>query len=315
MPINNKTVSVAMCTYNGAQYLRPQLDSILNQSYPPSEIIIVDDNSSDDTVELLKEYADKSDLIRVYVNDFNLGFLKNFSLAISKTSCDYVALSDQDDIWDEKHIERLIESIGEKAICVGESRLIDSSGNDIGLTFNDIRGNNYIPKGDISKAYRIIYNYNPYRGADMLINRSWIEGFLPIPPAVEYHDTFLAACASLTSGLVVINDVVSYYRIHTSQVTTNILKVSIIDELKRRRHLICFHNKIHIISSIKKRAVHIPPKAMEFINEFDSIQDLDKRPGNRLKILMIKNSHYKEIYSCTSYKYILLRSLHFLLTP
>ena len=53
-----KKVSVVMCTYNGAKYIREQLDSIINQTYPIFEIIIQDDCSTDDTVDIIREYAE-----------------------------------------------------------------------------------------------------------------------------------------------------------------------------------------------------------------------------------------------------------------
>ena len=313
---NKVNISVALCTYNGAKYLRPQLDSILNQSLPADEIIIIDDNSTDDTFDILKEYSLKYKSIQLFKNEKNLGFLRNFSLAISKTIGNYIALADQDDIWSENHIESLLANIGEKAICVGEAELIDSNGNKMGLTFNQLKGNNCIPEEDIPKAYKIIYNYNPYRGADMLIDREWLNPFLPIPNGVDYHDTFLAACASLTSGINVIHDVVSYYRIHGEQVSKNVLKVTLFDELKRRRHHICFYNKHQIIKTIADKTKSIHPAAQAFIDEFNYIQELDKMGRRkRIQILKILNSHYKHIYSCSSFKYIFPRSLHFLLSP
>ena len=101
-------ISVAMCTYNGARFLSAQLDSILRQSIPVFEIIIVDDRSSDNTLDILKKYAHDYDNIRYYVNEHNLGFVNNFSSAISKTSGDYVALADQDDVWTDDHLEILL---------------------------------------------------------------------------------------------------------------------------------------------------------------------------------------------------------------
>lgn len=307
-------VSVALCTYNGACFLRPQLDSILNQTRPADEIIIVDDNSKDNTVEILREYSNLHQSIQVFVNERNIGFLQNFSLALSKTTGDFVALADQDDIWRENHIEILLSNIAGSAICVGEAEMIDYSGKSIGITFNDLRRNFCIPQGNIPKAYRIIYNYNPYRGADMLINGDWVRTFLPIPKEVEYHDTFLSACAALTSGLTVIRDIVSSYRIHEEQATRGILKLTLFDELKRRKHYICFDNKKHIIRTIEESGASIPLEAESFINEFNTIQELDKK-GKRITVLKMLFRHYKHIYSCSSYKYIFPRMLHFLLAP
>ncbi len=305
-------ISVALCTYNGEKYLPFQLDSILNQSRPADEIIIVDDGSSDDTLLIIKEYASRTSIIKYYVNEQNLGYVQNFSLAISKTTCDYVALADQDDIWTEDHLEILLNHIGNKAVCVGDSIMIDAFGKETGERFSALKQNYYIPENDVLKAYRIIYNYNPYQGASMLIDRRWVDSFLPIPATAGYHDTYLAACSCLTKGLAVIPDIITRYRMHEGQVTS-LWKVTIFNEIKHRRHFICFPSKPIIISSLLKNSPILSPEASKFVNEFNLIQELD-RQRMRLKILKIKNSHYKEIYSCFSYKYIVLRSLHFLLS-
>ncbi len=93
----NHSISIALCTYNGAAYIAEQLDSILGQTLPPDEIVIVDDGSTDDTPGIVREYAEKYGNIHFFENEDRLGFVRNFSRAISLTKGDYVALSDQDD--------------------------------------------------------------------------------------------------------------------------------------------------------------------------------------------------------------------------
>ena len=75
------SVAVVMCTYNGEKFLREQLDSILDQTYPISEIIIQDDRSTDGTVALLRQYEERHPNIHVFVNEQNLGFNLNFKTA------------------------------------------------------------------------------------------------------------------------------------------------------------------------------------------------------------------------------------------
>ena len=77
-----KKISVVMCTFNGAKYLAEQLDSILAQSYSNIEIIVVDDCSTDNTFEILKNYQPKDSRIQVFQNSKNLGFVQNFSKAM-----------------------------------------------------------------------------------------------------------------------------------------------------------------------------------------------------------------------------------------
>lgn len=98
--------SVALATYNGAAFLRAQLDSILAQTEPPDEIVITDDQSSDATLDLLAEYAARSPIpIHVHRNDQRLGFTRNFARAISLCRSELIFLCDQDDLWLPRKVE------------------------------------------------------------------------------------------------------------------------------------------------------------------------------------------------------------------
>ena len=109
--MSTKTVSVVMTTYNGELFLREQLDSILCQTYPIHELIVQDDCSTDNTVEIIKEYATRHPFIKLYVNEHNLGFNKNFKTAVMKATGDYVAIADQDDIWFPEKIEKQVQAM------------------------------------------------------------------------------------------------------------------------------------------------------------------------------------------------------------
>lgn len=123
--MNNKNikykVSVVLCTYNGEKYIREQIDSILYQTYPIHEIIIQDDCSTDNTFSILNEYQLKYSIIHVYRNPMNKGVNPNFFNAISKATGDYIAISDQDDIWENYKLELQIQSIENNLLCGGRS--------------------------------------------------------------------------------------------------------------------------------------------------------------------------------------------------
>src|SRR4030095_5004546 len=100
--------SIAMCTYNGARYIAEQLESIAAQTYPPGEIIVCDDASTDNTLEIVKDFASRASMpVRVFVNEENSGSTRNFSKAIGLCGGDLIALSDQDDFWLANKLERL----------------------------------------------------------------------------------------------------------------------------------------------------------------------------------------------------------------
>ncbi len=105
--MENKLVSIAMAIYNGEKFIAEQLDSILSQSYSNLEIIICDDHSTDSTPAILKKYSQKDDLIKLFLNENNLGLIKNFEKVIALCSGEYIALADQDDLWEKEKIKLL----------------------------------------------------------------------------------------------------------------------------------------------------------------------------------------------------------------
>jgi glycosyltransferase involved in cell wall biosynthesis len=96
-----------MATFNGARYIRQQLDSLAAQTHLPSELIVTDDGSTDDTLKILEDFASRS-LFRVLVhrNEARLGYRANFLHATTLCKSDLIAFSDQDDIWDRRKIEK-----------------------------------------------------------------------------------------------------------------------------------------------------------------------------------------------------------------
>ena len=113
MPLKDNTyplVSVALCTYNGAAYLPEQLETIINQSYVNLEIVISDDGSTDNTTRIIKEFQQKDHRIKFFQNETNLGYNKNFEKVFSLCLGDYIAIADQDDIWEVNKIECMMKA-------------------------------------------------------------------------------------------------------------------------------------------------------------------------------------------------------------
>ena len=102
--------SVAMCTYDGERFLQDQLVSISSQSRLPDEMVVCDDNSSDETWSILCSFSKSAPFpVRLIRNERNLGVVENFEKALRLTSGDVVFLSDQDDVWRIDKIERISE--------------------------------------------------------------------------------------------------------------------------------------------------------------------------------------------------------------
>jgi glycosyltransferase involved in cell wall biosynthesis len=162
-PAMEKKVSVVMCTYNGAKYLREQLESIVRQTYPIYELIIQDDCSTDNTPEILKEYSGKYPYVCIIINQQTMGINRNFFSAMNRATGDYIAISDQDDIWESDKIEKQIVSIGDNWLSFHLSKPFSEDGTIV--YFND-----RLPNYGIERA--IYQNHVP--GHTMLLKREII---------------------------------------------------------------------------------------------------------------------------------------------
>lgn len=139
---NNLTVSVVLATYNGEEFLSEQIESILNQSVLPDEIIFVDDSSEDSTSQIIKSYIktmDSKGIKNVIIqHKVNLGYVKNFFSGIKVASKDIIFLCDQDDIWKVDKIKRyrdFFESHTESLVLHGNTSVIDSKNRIINENF------------------------------------------------------------------------------------------------------------------------------------------------------------------------------------
>ena len=105
-------VQILMSTYNGEEFVREQLDSILAQSYPDVDILIRDDGSQDDTFVILKEYEERHSNIRAYQGE-NIGVNKSFFELLRKSNQEaaYIGFCDQDDYWLPEKIEKAAEQL------------------------------------------------------------------------------------------------------------------------------------------------------------------------------------------------------------
>jgi glycosyltransferase involved in cell wall biosynthesis len=203
MIMSTKTVSVVMTTYNGELFLREQLDSILCQTYPIHELIVQDDCSTDNTVEIIKEYATRHPFIKLYVNEHNLGFNKNFKTAVMKATGDYVAIADQDDIWFPEKIEKQVQAIRDHDICC--SPCIKGS----------TMENAHLYKYKFcfeNQLFASIY------GHTMLCQRSFIQNEEYWIPSIWY-DWSLSIYAYLNNGVAVVNEPLNLHRQHEQEVS------------------------------------------------------------------------------------------------
>ena len=204
-------VSIALCTYNGSEFLSEQLHSVLNQEYSNFELVIVDDNSTDDTRDIISSFLHDS-RIRFCKNDKNLGYAANFGKALSLCIGEFIALSDQDDIWLPEKIKLMIGRIGALSGLYHNSAFMTETGELTGLKLTDkvhfVSGKN--PES------LLLYNY--VGGHTLMINRNVLKHALPIPKGI-YHDWWLAFVCMNLDGMDYIEKPLVHYRIHDTNQT------------------------------------------------------------------------------------------------
>lgn len=201
-------ISVVMATFNGERYLRQQLDSILQQSVSPKEIIIVDDGSTDSTLTILKEYTADS-RFRLLVNDHNMGYIKSFEKGMLEASCPYIALSDQDDIWLSHKLETLAAKMQDHIAVYSDSMLVNKDGISLNTKMSDL-------KNQLTYDNCLMYTIGAWApGHAMLFRKELVDKCKPFPTLVT-HDFWLGFVASCNGGIFYVNEVLVHYRQHAS---------------------------------------------------------------------------------------------------
>jgi len=218
-------VSIALCTYNGEKYLTQQLDTLVNQTYKNLEIIAVDDRSTDNTLDILKSYAQKHSNFIVYQNKHNKGFLKNFEIASTYCKGEFIAYSDQDDLWHPEKIELMVKAIGDNILIYHDSELIDDNNRPIGKKMSDLF-NFY--RGGESEVFLF---YNCVSGHAMLIRKSLLDYAFPLRENY-FHDWWLAYVATNVGTIDFIPQALVQYRQHSTS-STDVMGLN--EEAKKKR--------------------------------------------------------------------------------
>jgi len=225
---NQPLISIALCTYNGEKYIKKQLESLVSQSYENIEIVILDDLSTDQTYSILKEFSEEYSFIKLLRNESNLGFTKNFEKAISLCNGAYIALSDQDDIWDTDKLSILYNQLGDYDLIYHDSIFIDEDDNPIlgkkmSDHYNTYDGNSNLP----------FLISNCAAGHAMLFRKELTQKFLPFKNG-HYHDWWIIFVASTVGKIKSIPNVLVKYRQHSLSITDSLsLKANDQDKAKK----------------------------------------------------------------------------------
>jgi glycosyltransferase involved in cell wall biosynthesis len=283
---NNNTwkprVSVVMCTYNGEKFLHEQIDSILAQSYPIAEFLIFDDNSSDTTSEIIESYAREYPLIQFHKNPVNLGYNLNFQQALKTAQSEVIAIADQDDMWHQHKIERMI------AVWDSAAPIIHCDSQRFIHTVNKNNPNKRWYRRFKGTDTKQLFVYNTVSGHAMLLRKSFLPMILPFEKNI-YYDWWVALVASCNGGVDYIDETLVYQRVHGHN-------ASIERGVKRNNQFI---NYREVVSTHLKKFITAPNLKVEDKKLAAELQgclsDLDS-PKKRRKLFLLIFKNRKIIF-------------------
>ena len=223
-------ISIALTVYNGEKFLQNQIDSFLSQTLLPNEIIISDDCSSDKSMDILENYKSNNNVdIKVFRNDYNLGFTKNFQNAISKCNGDIIFLSDQDDVWYKNKIETVVRKYKENPnifLIIHDADLVNENLEKTNLTA-------------LSQTKLGFSNTDVFiQGALTSFNKVLIKYLVPFPQNLLGHDGYIHFIARNLGTRMVIKDKLQMIRRHSNNtsdwVANSLKKINKFDVVKKQ---------------------------------------------------------------------------------
>lgn len=286
-----------MATYNGARFLREQLDSILNQTIQDFEVVVCDDCSVDSTYSILEEYSDRDSRFRIFSNDSNLGFINNFEKIISLCSGEYIALCDQDDIWLPDHLEVLINAMDDNSqLACGKPIFVNELNEKLPKKYNYFKMD-YIPENNEDMARHLFLCRGMLQGASMMIKNSFFNKALPIPKGALYHDSWFTALACFSGGVKYVDKPVMRYRRYGNAVTSSLRKLSparlFIGSVLVNHSVI---DRLVFIKTIKERVDYLSPNQTELLNTFEKLLKRRTSIWGRIANIPYLLRHFKAIY-------------------
>ncbi|MFD0764653.1 glycosyltransferase family 2 protein [Mucilaginibacter lutimaris] len=234
--IKTPRITILMATYNGAHYLAEQLDSLLAQTYTNWQLIIRDDGSTDKTIDIIKEFADRYPHISLAEKNWPekgacANFAALFDIAYHDPEIAYIMFCDQDDIWKPEKLQKTMDAMqvieksdpGQPTLIYSNFELMDANGA-------------YMP-GEFKLKHSIhlrhLLSFNFVYGCTTMLNRALINRIAAIPAIAINHDYWIALVASIyKSGFI--NEPLLRYRQHGHNASGNVAgNNSLTSRLKR----------------------------------------------------------------------------------
>lgn len=212
----DEKVDILLATYNGEKYLKEQIESLLDQTYTNIQIIISDDCSTDGTRDILKSY-ENNEKIKVYYQENNLGYVKNFEFLLKKVESDLYMLCDQDDFWKKEKVEKTVDKLQKENLDLvfGDLEVVDENLNLLYPSYNKYM--HLAHKIDkYYKDYKLQYLYNCMTGCTMMSKKKFLDKILPLPTNSKYmiHDYWIGLIVSLNGKVGYLDKPYILYRQH-----------------------------------------------------------------------------------------------------
>lgn len=223
-------ISVCMATFNGARFIREQIDSILPQLNKDDEFIITDDGSTDETLSIIMSYHDNRFTI---INNNRSGSpAKSFEKGLSYCSGDYIFLSDQDDVWAPSKVAVMKTHLQEHALVLSDCSVIDEQ--------NHIIKNSFFAQQKSKPGFTQNLIKNSYMGCCMAFHKKLLKHILPFPDGLQTHDQWIGLIAEKHYDVQFINQPLVKYRRHGNNYSPTGEKsiLSFREKLNYRMHML-----------------------------------------------------------------------------
>lgn len=203
-------ISVCIATRNGSRYVGDQLTSILSQLSIDDEIIISDDASSDNTLEVVRALNDPR--IRILERKHSVGIVLNFEDSLKESRGEIIFLADQDDVWLPGKVKALCAELNVYDLTVSDCLLVDHSLQPLARQPN----RKYkIKKGLLRNLIR-----NSYMGCCMAFRRGVLQKALPFPNDIPMHDVWLGLVAEMYFNVSMVPEKLVLHRRHQHNAST-----------------------------------------------------------------------------------------------
>lgn len=200
-------VSIVMCTYNGEKYIDEQIRSIIEQDYKNFELVIVDDASTDSTFQKLQAFQKNHSFIRLYKNEGNIGYNKNFEKALSLAKGELISLADQDDIWLPSKTTKLVKALHDPSVTLAHVMTLSFKDNEFKYNYRKLH--KHYDGNDVKK----FFFFNHVMGHDAMFRRNLLPKILPIPDKLMY-DWWIVVNAVVMGKIRSVPEVLVYHRMH-----------------------------------------------------------------------------------------------------